>query len=88
MVSVNVASPILALAERIVLRTMVAMWASRRVKLIAGVPSASRRVCTLASAACERVAGATGSRARAASGLSASSINVSGAQAWIMCHCT
>ena len=39
MVSVNVASPILALAERMVLRTMVAIWASRRVKLIAGVPS-------------------------------------------------
>src|SRR5262249_20354034 len=35
-VSVNVASPIRALAERTVLRTMVAMWASRRVKRIAG----------------------------------------------------
>ena len=35
-VSVNVASPILAFAERMVLRTMVAMWASSRVKLIAG----------------------------------------------------
>ena len=61
MVRVKVASPGRALLGRIVLRTMVARCASRRVKLIAGVPSASVRVCTLASAAGERLAGATGS---------------------------
>jgi hypothetical protein len=55
--------------------------------VMAGVPSASVRVCTLSSAACERLAGATGSRIRAASG-PASSMKVSGAQASIMCHCT
>ena len=69
------------------LRTMVAMWARSRVKRIAGVPSDSRRLVTFVSAAGERLAGATGSRSRAASG-PASSMNVSGAHASIMCHCT
>ena len=60
-VRVKVASPGRALAGPQRVAHDGGEWASRRVKLIAGVPSASRRVWTLASAACERLAGATGS---------------------------
>jgi hypothetical protein len=60
--------------ERTVLRTIVAMWARSRVKRIDEVLSDSRRPVAIASAAGERLAGATGSRSRAVSG-PASSMN-------------
>ena len=51
-----------ALGVRQVLRTMVASSASRVEKLCAGVPSSSVWRAAFASAALERLAGATGSR--------------------------
>ena len=75
-VSLNIAVPDFSDLCRQVLHTTVAICASNWAKLIAGDPSVSRRLCTFASAAAERLAGATGSRSRASSE-GASSVNVS-----------
>ena len=62
-------------------------WLPQLMVVHPSLPSASVRACTLSSAAFERFAGATGSCSRSGpAGLS--SLNVSGAQASIMCHCT
>src|ERR1019366_6439412 len=76
----------LAWGMRQALRTMVASSSSRVRKLCAGVPSSSVWLATLASAALERLAGATGSRVALACW--SQSANISSRQASRMCHST